>query len=174
MAKIGLTKLTPIKSIENKIIDINGEKVSIVQYLPITDKAQMVSDVLGDTLDEHGMNSNIRENIYTGIRLIQYYTNINITDTMIANAGKTYDTLVMNGIIKKVKENIPQDELDYVIDAIHASIKIVSDYRTSVAGLFNDMQSGNQETTKAADELMDQLQEVSQNGLLKDILKKMG
>ena len=174
MAKISLTKLTPIKTIDNKVININGENVSIIQYLPITEKAKLVSDVLGDTLDEHGMNSNIRENVYTGIRLIQYYTNINITENMLNNSGKTYDLLMLNNIIDQVKENIPKEELDYIIDAIRQSINIVSEYRTSIAGLFTDMQAGNQDSVRSADELMNQLNEVSQNGLLRNILEKMG
>lgn len=174
MATVSFSKITPIKAIEDKIIDINGEKVSVKQYLPIAKKAEIVGLVLQDTLDEHGMNSNIREKIYTYIRLVQFYTNINITDTMLDNAGKTYDLLEVNHILEKVIEAIPQEEYEYLINAINTSIKIVSDYRTSVAGLFTDMQAGDEASVKSADELMSQLQEVSQNGLLKNILEKMG
>lgn len=174
MATVSFNKITPIKSIDDKIIEINGENVSVKQYLPISKKAEIVGLVLQDTLDEHGMNSNIRERIYTCIRLIQFYTNISITETMINNAGKTYDLLELNNIIEKVIETIPTKEYAYLVEAINTSIKIVSEYRTSVAGLFTDMQAGDEASVKSADELMNQLQEVSQNGLLKNILEKMG
>lgn len=174
MATVSFSKITPIKSIDDKIIEINGEKVSVKQYLPIAKKAEIVGLVLQDTLDEHGMNSNIREKIYTYIRLIQFYTNISITETMLNNAGKTYDLLKLNHVIDNVINAIPAEEYNYLIEAINTSIKIVSDYRTSVAGLFTDMQAGDEASVKSADELMNQLQEVSQNGLLKNILEKMG
>ena len=174
MATVSFNKITPIKAIEDKTIELNGEKILIKQYLPVSRKAMLVSEVLADVLDEHGMSSSIREKIYTGIRLIQFYTNINITDTMINNAGKTYDALVLNGILPAIIENIPKDEYEYLAETISESLKIVSTYRTSIAGLFTDMQTSNQDSVKSSNELMAELQEISNDGLLKNILDKMG
>lgn len=174
MARIGFTKITPIKSLEDKTITINGEQVVIKQYLPIAEKALLVSDVLADVLDEHGMNSNLRETIYTALYIIKYYTNINLTEAMFNTAGKTYDLLKLNHIIDQVIQNIPVEEYEEIAKAIRESLLIVSTYRTSLAGMFYDMQAGDQASVKSADELMNQLNEVSQNGFLREVLEKMG
>lgn len=174
MARVSFTKITPIKSLEDKTITINGEQVVVKQYLPIAEKALLVSDVLADTLDEHGMNSDLRETIYTALYIIKYYTNINLTETMFNTAGKTYDLLKLNHVLDTVIDAIPEEEYIELSDTIRASIEIVSTYRTSLAGMFYDMQAGDQSSVKSADELMNQLNEVSQNGFLKQVMEKLG
>jgi hypothetical protein len=45
------------------------------------------------TFDVDGFVSPLRFELYSKVFLIKYYTNINITDTMIDNIEKTYELL---------------------------------------------------------------------------------
>ena len=172
MAKVSLTKLLTTKAIPDKVVIINDETISVVQYLPTARKANMIQDIMNEVLDNNGMDSYIRHQIYFMLYLVQYYTNFNITEKMMAEPDKTYDLLVLNHILEKIIAAIPETEYQAITDAVNTSIDIVSKFRTSIAGLFLDIQANNNESARSADEIMNQLNDVANNGLLQDVLTK--
>lgn len=174
MAKISLNKITPIKSLESKFIEINGEKIEVIQYLPTTEKAELLQNILTDVLDDQGISSGLREQIFIGLYIIKYYTNINLTDTMLTNGAKTYDLLVLNKILPAVIEAIPSDEYNLMVDIIYDSLHIMQQYHTSLAGMFKDVTANQNTETKTVEELLNDLSSLGENSLLNDVLKKMG
>jgi len=102
------------------------------------EKSKLLLDVLNYVLDTNGLSSPLREEIYTTLFIIKYYTNINLTETMINNGAKTYDLLVLNEITKKVYDLIPEDELNYIFDMTHDAIVDSMTYRMSMAGMIEN------------------------------------
>lgn len=174
MARVGFTKITPIKTIEDKTIELNGETINIKQYLPMEKKSEMIGKIIGDVLDTTGLSSPLREIIYRSIYVIAYYTNINLTENMINEASKTYDLLVLNHIIDKVIEEIPEVEYQFICNSVHTIIEMLVTYRTSAAGLMEYMAQNQNQEMKDVDSINDTLNALSENKMLKEVLEKMG
>lgn len=174
MAKVSLNKVTPIKNIDPKVINISGEEISVIQYLSISDKADMIERILNYAFDETGFASPIRLETYFGLELIRCYTNINITEKMVENAAKTYDALELNGIIDAVVEVIPEEEYETLWDLVDESVNNVSRYNTSFVGMLRTAATDYQNTQINLDEMSGLLKDPGQLTLVKDILEKLG
>lgn len=173
MARVGLTKITPIKSIEEKTIEIQGQVITVRQYLPMSEKSHFLSDALSDIVELNGQNSPLREDIYFSLYLIKYYTNINLTETMLNDAAKTYDLLHMNHIFEEVIKNIPADEYQTMFNYLHSSIDYLIQYRTSLAGIMEVIQQNQNAETKNVDEIVKQLQELGNDSTLAQVLQHL-
>lgn len=174
MAKVSFSKVAPKKEIEAITIKINDQDVIVQQYLPVAKKSEMIGDILDAIMDVNGIRSAIREPMYFYVYLVKYYTNINITETMLSNASSAYDALLNNGVLQKIIENIPSEEYKTIHDYVFDSIKNVADYRTSALGVITELQNGAMADTKDADEVMKQLTDMSENSFLSSVLTKMG
>ena len=173
MAKIGLTKITPIKDKGVKTFQIDDINVEVIQYLPMEEKSKLLLDVLNYVLDTNGLSSPLREEIYTTLFIIKYYTNINLTETMINNGAKTYDLLVLNEITKKVYDLIPEDELNYIFDMTHDAIVDSMTYRMSMAGMIENASTAQGSELKDIDAITEQLRKISDSEMLRDVLNKL-
>ena len=174
MAKVSFSKLVPLKKSNEILVDINGTEVSIKQYLPITEKAELLQWITNYIFDEYGFASPLRQTVYTDIGIIKYYTNISLTEKMLSELNKTYDQLLMNGVISSVRENIPEAELEYLENLIQTSIDQVVRYNTSALGILNSIRNDYDSTTLDAEKITAMLQDENSLKLVKDILDKIG
>lgn len=173
MAKVSLTKLNIVKTINPIEIEINGEKIQVIQYLPLEQKAALLSSVVNDVLEPTGANSPVREMLYSMIYIIKYYTNINITETMINNASKTYDILVQNNIIDNVIKAIPEDEYRTIMSLIHRTIKDICNYRLSMVGVLDFVRGEQAGEIKDVNEIVNQLQALEGNSMFQEVMNKL-
>lgn len=174
MAKIGFTKVTPIREIKDKTIDINGNTVTVKQYLPIAEKSQMMTDMISHILDEKGVYSPLRQEVYFKVFLVQYYSNISFTETMLMNIEKTYDLLKINGISDEIIKAIPEQEFNELEKMVIETLKAVNDYRISFAGVLETVQNNSNTEGKNIDDLFKELELISQNDTLKGVMEKLG
>lgn len=174
MAKISLSKIAPIKTVEAKIITIADQEITVEQYLPVNDKLAIVERVLDAVIDDTGYMNPVRLSIFTNLEIIKTYTNISITDKMMENAAKTYDTLIMNGILDAVIAAIPDEEYNELFDAIVDSGEHVIKYLNSFAGMMKTITADYKNTEMNVDKLMADLGDPEKIGLVKDILDKIG
>ena len=174
MAKISFSKLTPNKIVEPKTINIGEETVTILQYLSIDEKSKLIEQVLASVFDDSGFASPVRLDIYFILYLIKYYTNINITDKMIESANKTYDSIIINGIDKIIKENIPQEELNNLQSMVYQCVNHIENYNTSLVGMMKTITSDYSATKMNVEELMATLDQPEKIGFVKDVLDKIG
>lgn len=174
MAKVSLTSITPIKKVDPITVEINGQNIVIEQYLPINDKLAIVEKVLAQTIDDTGFLNPVRLQVYTELEILRAYTNISITDKMMADAAKTYDLLTLNKILDAVIANIPSEEYDMVWDAIDESAEHTINYLTSFVGMVKSATEDYDATKLNVDQMMTSLTDSEQVGLVKDILEKIG
>lgn len=174
MAKVSLNKVTPIKNIDPKVINIGGEEIVVIQYLPISDKITFVETMISEVFDSTGLSSPIRTEIHFYLNLIKTYTNISITDKMMENAAKTYDLLEMNGIIATIIENIPEDEFDELFEFVNTTIKHIETYNYSILGLVKTVSADYNATQIDVNDFMNQFKEVQDSQMLQDVLTKLG
>lgn len=174
MAKISFSAVAPIKSIDPKIINIENQEISIVQYLNTEKKIEFVEDVLNRVFDNTGLSSPVRVEVYFYLNLIRFYTNINITDTMMKNAAKTYDILEINKIIDTIIENIPEDEFNTIFDYVNESIEHFEQYNFSFAGVLKNIGTDYNNTNIDVENLLTQLSGIEDSEVLQGVLANLG
>lgn len=174
MAKISLSKLTPVKKVEPKTIVIAEQEIVVEQYLPVQEKMVMLENVLNHTIDETGFFNPTRLEVFFTLYLIKTYTNISITDKMIEDAVKTFDLLEMNGIVDTVVKAIPDEEYNMLFDATEETVEHVSAHLTSFAGTMKTVLADYSATQMDLDTMSKTLNDPEQIGLLKNIIEKIG
>lgn len=173
MAKISFTSLTPIKTVEDKTVNMNGKDIIVKQYLPIKDKADLVTYIIQSAFDENGLFSPVRQALYTTLGLLRWYTNINFTETMIQNIEKTYDAIILNKI-DQVLEAIPAEEYACINGMINDAVIETKDYLRSFVGQLSAARSDYDQTEFNLEKIADILQDPKQVGFVKELMEKMG
>lgn len=173
MAKVSLNKLVEKKDIPSKNVNIGTETISVLQYLSTAEKAKLIERITNDVFDASGFASPIRTTVYFDLELIRAYTNINITDKMMETPDKTYDLLVLNDIVKIVKDNIPSEELDCIMTLIYSTINHVENYNTSLVGMFKMINEDYDGTKLSIENILKSL-EPEKIETLQQVLEKMG
>lgn len=138
MAKVSLSRITPIKSVEDKTIEINGAEISIKQYIPVHVITNFITELMSFVFDNDGFISPIRHEIYFKLLIIKYFTNINLTEAMLENADKTFDIITLNNITDNIIDNIPTDYFNFLNKIIYETEKKVQEYNTSIVGLIKN------------------------------------
>ena len=174
MAKVSLKAVTPIKKVDPRMITIGEQEVEVIQYLPVNDKLALVERVLNLTIDDTGFLNPVRLEVYAILEIVKTYTNISITDKMIDDAPKTYDVLMINGILDSIIAAIPEDEYDAIFDAIEDCAEHTVKYLNSFVGMMKTVTRDYDATKMNVEEIMATLDQPDKIGLVKDILDKIG
>lgn len=174
MAKVSLNKLIPIKSLQDKVIKINDVEVTVKQYLPTEKKAELISAILNNTVEENNDFNDFKVVILTAIEMIMYYTNISITDTQLKDIPKLYDLLVLNKIWEQVKQEIPEDEYNFITTELNNEIVRLRTFFHSALGVLGAIQQDYNLSSLNIDELINKLKTDKSLALVKDIIEKAG
>lgn len=174
MAKISLSKITPIKKVDSITIDILDQSVEIVQYLSVGEKLHLLEEVLNAVIDDTGYFNPIKMEIYFLLHLIKYYTNISLTEKMMEEPVKTYDLLEINKVFDAVINAIPQEEYEMLYEATENTAIHVAKYLDSFVGTMKSITNDHQLTKESLEQVFASLQNPEDVGFLKDVLQKLG
>ncbi len=174
MAKVAFSKLKCKINDTEVPVQIGEETIMVKQYLPIQDKLMLIGNVLSQS---HDPEVNYENPVLAGVLAELYvcfaYTNITFTDKQKEDLPKLYDLLKSSNTLDKIKNAIPKDELDFVLNSIKISSKSIYDYRQSVLGILEiakeEYSNADMDLTKITETLRSE--DIS---LLKDIVTKMG
>lgn len=134
MAKITYASLKLKTNTDVKIVDFNGNKIEVLQYLPITEKYDLVSIVLQETKEDN-LYSPIRLDMLFHLFLIFSYTNITFTEKQKEDLPKLYDTLLSSGLLDMVLAAIPDEEYAVLNDYIEDYMTQDMEYNTTAAAM---------------------------------------
>ena len=109
MAKVSYTNLKLKINNEVKEIEFNGQKIEVLQYLPISDKLDLIVATLQSSR-ENAIFNPIKLDLYFHLNLMYLYTNINFTDKQREDEYKLYDALSSSGLLDQVIEASPEEE----------------------------------------------------------------
>ena len=174
MAKVSFTKLGLKKNEEVGILHINEQDIEVKQYLPINEKLQLISSVINSAADENNFSNPIKENLFLTLEILYHYTNINFTDKQKEDPVKLYDLVVSSGLVNKVTDLIPEEELDEVINGVAQSVKAIYAYQNSIMGILDTISTDYSNLNLDASEIQKKLSDPNNLTLLKDILTKLG
>ena len=174
MAKVSLTKLGLKVNQDVKSIEFNEQIIEVKQYLPINEKLQLISSVINSAADENNFSNPIKENLFLTLEILYHYTNINFTDKQKEDPVKLYDLVVSSGLVNKVTDLIPEEELDEVINGVAQSVKAIYTYRNSVLGILESISKDYSNLDLDATEIQQKLADPDNMALLKQVLTKLG
>ena len=174
MAKVSLTKLGLKVNQDIKNIEFNEQIIEVKQYLPINEKLELISSVINSSADENNFSNPIKENVFLTLEILYHYTNINFTDKQKEDPVKLYDLVVSSGLVNKVTDLIPEEELDEVINGVAQSVKAVYTYRNSALGILESISQDYSALNLDATEIQQKLADPDNMALLKQVLTKLG
>lgn len=174
MAKVSLTKLGLKVNQDIKNIEFNEQIIEVKQYLPINEKLELISSVINSAADENNFSNPVKENAFLTLEILYHYTNINFTDKQKEDPVKLYDLVVSSGLVNKVTDLIPEEELDEVINGVAQSVKAIYTYRNSVLGILESISKDYSNLDLDATEIQQKLADPDNMALLKQVLTKLG
>ncbi len=141
MAKVTFSKLkmkmkNPPVQVQIPDTDIT---LDILTYLPQAEKANFITFVIQNSMDDRGCFSPIRLETFFSIAMAKWYGQISFTEKQIQDAAKTYDILQSNDVFNLIVDNIPEDEYRFMEEAVNDTSKDVARYNNSAAGLLAAM-----------------------------------
>ena len=174
MAKVSLTKLGLKVNQDIKNIEFNEQIIEVKQYLPINEKLELISSVINSAADENNFSNPVKENVFLTLEILYHYTNINFTDKQKEDPVKLYDLVVSSGLVNKITDLIPEEELDEVINGVAQSVKAIYTYRNSALGILESISQDYSALDLNATEIQQKLADPNNIALLKQILTKLG
>lgn len=176
MAKIVLSKIAPqkVSDITPKTIMINDQEVTLIKYLPTQEKVDLVDRVVNSVIDTTGYVNPMKLDIYFNIEIVKTYTNISITDKMMENPTKLFDTLRINGILDTVLDEIDPDEYNDLYNYVDEATSNIVSYLNSFSGMMKTVSDNYNIANMNADEIMNKLDNPEKIGLVKEVLEKIG
>ena len=174
MAKVSFTKLGLKKNEDVGILHINEQDIEVKQYLPVNEKLELISSVINSAADENNFSNPVKENVFLTLEILYHYTNINFTDKQKEDPVKLYDLVVSSGLVNKVTDLIPEEELDEVINGVAQSVKAIYTYKNSVLGILESISQDYSALNLDATEIQQKLADPDNMALLKQVLTKLG
>ena len=174
MAKVSLIKLGLKVNQDIKNIEFNEQIIEVKQYLPINEKLELISSVINSAADENNFSTPVKENVFLTLEILYHYTNINFTDKQKEDPVKLYDLVVSSGLVNKVTDLIPEEELDEVINGVAQSVKAIYTYRNSVLGILESISQDYSALNLDVTEIQQKLADPDNMALLKQVLTKLG
>lgn len=174
MAKVSLTKLGLKVNQDVKNIEFNEQIIEVKQYLPINEKLELISSVINSAADENNFSNPVKENVFLTLEILYHYTNINFTDKQKEDPVKLYDLVVSSGLVNKITDLIPEEELDEVINGVAQSVNAIYTYRNSVLGILESISQDYSALNLDATEIQQKLADPDNMALLKQVLTKLG
>ena len=175
MAKVSFSKLGLTKNQEVKILNWNEQNIEVRQYLPISEKLELISNVINFAHDENANFANpVQVEVFTGLELLYAYTNINFTDKQKEDPAKLFDLVKNSHLLDSVIMMIPTNEYNDLVTGIQSSITAIYTYRNSVMGILENISADYSNLNLDATEIQQKLADPNNLELLRDVLAKLG
>ena len=174
MAKASFTKLKLKTDTSVKTINFNDIEIEIKQYLPINETISLIENIINNSATELKFYSPALVHLFYALEVIYNYTNISFTDKQKEDPTKLYDTICSSGLWSAIKEAIPEDELDFICEALDDTINSVYKYQNSVMGILDTISKDYSNLNLEASDIQQKLADPENLALLKDIMGKLG
>ena len=133
MAKVPYSKLKCKINEEEVQVKFGEETIVVKQYLPISDKLQLIGRVVELA---HGQDYNfhnpVKAKVYEDLEVLFAYTNLTFTEKQKEDLPKLYDILQSNGIFEIVYAHIPEVERQIIHNGILETVVAVYQYQNSI------------------------------------------
>lgn len=171
MAKVAFSKLNKKNDVEPKTFSFGDNVIEVKQYLPVVDKLNMIKTICVNAVevDTKFFNPLVIE-VEIALNILYNYTNISFTEKQKEDIFKLYDIVSQNGLLNEVYANIPEDEMNFIVDIIDETIESNERYNFSLVGVLEGLTKSYGEMDLDASKIRDKLANAEGLELLKDIM----
>lgn len=174
MAKVAFSKLGLKKTEEVEVIEWNEQKIEVKQYLSIEDKLDMITNIINQSADYNGYYNPARIYIFTILEMIDYYTNISLTEKQKADVFKTFDLFVNSGLSAAIFDKINPYEYNQIKSWVHELINSIYVYKNSVVGIMDTIKDEFNLMDLDTEKLVERLGNKENIEFINELLNKMG
>ncbi len=174
MAKIPFSKLGLKLNTDTVALPYNEQTIEVMHYLPMSDKLDLITNVVNNAVDDNGFYNPIKLEIFLILEIVNAYTNITFTAKQKEDPLKLYDLLCSSGLVLSILDSIGEDEVSSLRDSVSDTIQSIYSYRNSVLGILESINTDYSTLNLEASEIQEKLANGENIGLLKDILSKLG
>lgn len=176
MAKISLNKLKLTPKDPVKTITWNEQSIEVKQYISIKDKLDLINEVLdaAASIDENRFYNPGKIDMFFALKVIEYYTNISITDKQKENYIKLYDDFMSSGLYNVIFKQIAEEDVGYVYTLMKETIEQIYKYQNSAYGILDSLNNDYNNLNLDIGKLVGQLQNKEDIELLNQVVTKLG
>ena len=174
MAKLAFSKLG--LKVNNEIVNIhfNDQVIEVKQYISVNDKLKLISEVINNTIDEHNFCNPVKVKVYLALGILDYYTNINLTEKQKEDPVKLYDCFQSSKLLHQICNTIPEEELNDLNKGTWDSINAIYTYNNSAMGIIDNLGKDYSSLNFDASAIQEKLGNAENVEFLKEVLAKLG
>lgn len=159
--------------VENRTIKLNsGVALDVRTYLPIDDKANLITWAINLALDEkNGCISPVRFEVCFALGVVRWYAGIDFDDDI--SFSDIYDMFEQNDVINQVMGAIPVAEIDFVRDLAKDTAEDIVRYNNSFMGMITTASSDTSNLTDEVKEIVNAIKNgegMEQLAVIKDVV----
>ena len=173
-AKPTYAKLKLTSTIAPKVLEWGDQKIEVKQYISIQDKLQMITEILGLSADDNRFYNVGRLKVFKELKMLEYYTNLSITDKQKEDPVKMYDELTVSGFYYAVYNLIPPSETEEVSYILADTVEQVYKYQNSAYGIMEAISQDYSNLNLDATKISEKLSNKENVEFLNEVLTKMG
>ena len=175
MAKVSLTKLALKLDTSAKEVHWNGETIEVLQYLPVKQKIDLITNTINSsTVEDVNYYNPITLSVLEQLNLVFYYTNINFTDKQKEDLMGLFDKLSSSGLMQEIFAAIPNDEIDTIHEYLESTVGAIYQYNQSALGILDSISQDYSDLKFDTDELYEKLADKNNLTVVRDVLTKLG
>lgn len=168
-SKLGIKKENPITT-----FTFNDQVVEVKGYLPISEKFDLIGNVLSKSADGNRFMNPMKLKLYFTLEIIYAYTNITFTDKQKEDVTKLYDTIIGSGLYKEVRTCIPEEEYFTLFNDMMQSAQAIYAQINSAYGIIESIANDFSQTDMDASKIQEKLNNPEAIAFLKNVMDKMG
>lgn len=154
MEKISYANLKLKINTDTKSDKFGENTIEVLQYLPVSDKYDLVSMVLNKSFED-GLFNPVKTDVHFHLGLVYLYSNLNITEKQKEDEFKLYDNLVSNGLLTQIINLIPESEYQALYNYIEEYQKKTLKYKYSAAATIQSIIQDLPKNAAAAKDIVD-------------------
>ena len=127
--------LTTLK--EYKTVKLNSLEVKVLQYLPISDKIDIIQIALQKSEESDGLYNELLLDMYFHLHIIFCYTDLEFSDEDLSDLMSLYDRLESHGFISEIMGAMDSDEYKNLVDYLEIYKKEKLGYKHTAAAVIS-------------------------------------
>lgn len=144
--------LTTLK--EYNTIKLNSLEVKVLQYLPISDKIDIIQIALQKS-EEDGIYNELLLDMYFHLHIIFCYTDLEFSDEDLSDLMALYDRLESHDFISEIIGAMDSDEYKSLVDYLEIMKKERLEYKNTAAAVLRGIIQDLPKNAAAAKEIID-------------------
>ena len=178
MDKIKLLDLGVLPEITATSIQVGAATVEVTPRIPYETVLDMIQWCIDFIINDRPFVSEPLKQIIKDFAVLKYYTNLDISFVeefrAIDEIYENYDIVDRYGIVKRVREHLDNDQIEFFDKTLDATLKAIADYRNSAKGILDAVTENSKKDVEQMQQALDLLGDEEQNRKIANLINLAG